>query len=660
MTIIENQEINLPFYDMVHNEIHLLKLVYGQTIENMTDLLKIKITDKNNRLGNITLPKLTKGNYSLIINDNRVEIKVIKGKVMDIPDFIVTEKGTIRYNNNLENSIAIESFSCENNEIKIKLNKNNKSINHPRVHVNCVQYLPKKLNKNLIYFIESKFYQNKIRNNNYEFYYNKNKNIYLNKKILSDEMQYVLDRKQYEINLGNSLEKPSLLMKPQFIRDTTTEIKKGREGESFAKESRLEDRRYDARYNDFAGREYGSSGQQKLITVHDFINTSPYIKENLIPNENGEIIIKDINIKEYSFLHIICFDDISCNEDCFFLNNGVTSLRDLRAVNDLDLNKNYCEFRKIYPLSKKDKHHINDITSVKYKIFDSLEKYIEFINIVNPSLSKGLKDFDFLINFNNLNLSEKLDKLTEYFSHETNIYLYFHHNDFFNKYIYPILKYKSEKTFIDYFLLENKEKMNEFSEPQKIKELNTFEKCLLIYSVRKDNKELALSLARQIRSECPKDNESELKRLFNIALNLKSIEEREVEEKIVTDTVTTSSINSMSHNFAVKKMARPRMKMANICHAPMMAMKRAAPMASKMMNFCAMPGSSLFSVDQNTADRINAKAQLFKEEGKSKEFCETHYYNKVYKNTDSKSFIRPNHFFDKTKSFLCRFSTILE
>jgi hypothetical protein len=317
-------------------------------------------------------------------------------------------------------------------------------------------------------------------------------------------------------------------MKPQFIRDTTTEIKKGREGESFAKESRREDRIYNGYNKNYDARDYGSSGQQKLITVHDFINTSPYIKENLIPNENGEIIIKDINLKEYSFLHIICYDDISCNEDCFFLNNGVTSLRDLRAVNDLDLNKNYCEFRKIYPLSKKDKHHINDITSVKYKIFDSLEKYIEFINIVNPSLSKGLKDFDFLINFNNLNLSEKLDKLTEYFSHETNIYLYFHHNDFFNKYIYPILKYKSEKTFIDYFLLENKEKMSEFSEPQKIKELNTFEKCLLIYSVRKDNKELSLSLARQIRSECPKDNESELKRLFNIALNLKSIEEREV------------------------------------------------------------------------------------------------------------------------------------
>ena len=47
--------------------------------------------------------------------------------------------------------------------------------------------------------------------------------------------------------------------------------------------------------------------------------------------------------------------------------------------------------------------------------------------------------------------------------------------------------------------------------------------------------------------------------------------------------------------------------------------------------FSAMPASDgLFSVDQGMADRINMKSKLFKEEGKSKEFCETQYYNKVF------------------------------
>ena len=488
----------------------------------------------------------------------------------------------------------------------------------------------------------------KMRNENQIFFTEKSKNKYLNNKILSDEMQYVLDRKQYEINLGNSLEKPSLLMKPQFIRDTTTEIKKGREGEAFREN--VEEPMMDACYSKCCKEalfDRGFGAHERGIRVHDFINVSPYIEENLVPNDNGEVIIKDLDLNEYSFLHILCFDNISCSEDCFYLKNGVTSLRDLRAVNELDLNKNYCEFRKIYPLSKKDKHHINDITSIKYKIFDSLEKYIEFINIVNPALNKELTDFQFLINFNNLKPSEKLEKITEYFSHETNVYLYFHHNDFFTEFIYPILKYKSEKTFIDYFLLDNKEKIKEYSEPQKIKELNTFEKCLLIYAIRKDNKELALSISRQIRSECPKENESEIKRLFNIALNLKSIEEIKEEAHIV-ETVTTAKMDRIEAPMAIKARAiggigRPKMMMAK-----KMAMPR-APMVG--MAFNAIPTKALFSVDQDLADRINVKAQLFKEEGKSKEFCETQYYNKVYKNTDSKSFVRPNHFFADLAQF---------
>jgi len=80
-----------------------------------------------------------------------------------------------------------------------------------------------------------------------------------------------------------------------------------------------------------------------------------------------------------------------------------------------------------------------------------------------------------------------------------------------------------------------------------------------------------------------------------------------------------------------KKMAAPRMAKNRI-----MSCKKSMPMEME---------NGLFDVDGDMANRINAKAQLFKEEGKSKEFCETQYYNKVFKNTDSKSIVTPNHFF---------------
>ena len=635
ITILENQEINLPFISKEKDNIIFIKLANGKFSENLSNLLKIEITDKVHNLGKIILPKLSIGEYELEINDIFVSIKVVKGKTMDINDFVILENGNIKYNNNVEAPITIEHVSYENKELKIKLNKNNKSLNHPRIHINCVQYLSEKSNQNLQEFLGSKFYQYRNTQEVREFIFIENKNKYLNNKILSDELQYVLDRKQYETNLGNSLENPSLLLKPQFIRETTTEIKKGKDGEAF---DRYAEPECACMRDDYCPMEKDLIRDNE-IKIHDFINISPYIEENLIPDENGEIIIKK-DLDEYSFLHILCFDNISCNEDWIYLKNGKTSLRDLRAVSEFDLNKNYCEFRKLYPLSKKDKHHINDITSIKYKIFDSLEKYIEFIKIVNPSLDTNIKNFEFLLNFDNLNLPEKLEKITEYFSHEVNIYLYFHHNDFFNKYIYPIIKYKSEKTFIDFFLLNDINKLKEYSNPQNIKQLNVFEKCLLIYSLRNENKQLAHSIARQIRAECPKENQRELKRLFNIALNLKSIEEQKEEIEREEEAIIRSANRG------------PGMKFAKIPDCPMMMnccyMQAPPKMQCKKI---ARRTDELFSIDNESAKRINAKAQIFKEEGKSKEFCETQYYNQVYKQNDYKNRINNNHFFADLAQF---------
>jgi len=232
----------------------------------------------------------------------------------------------ILYHNNDDTPIAIENVSYKDKTLKIKLNKDKKNQSHPRIHINCVQYLPKILNKNVENFVKSRYFEKihqqiKYKSNHYE-------NSYLNNKILSDELQYVLDRKQYENNLGNSLENPSLLLKPQFIRETTTEIKKGDEGEDFERSmARKKNYDYSEDYSDDEEKDEDNSyrseyDRKDIIKVHDFINKSPYTKDNLIPDEKGEIILKDIDLDEYSFIHILCFDNISCNEDWFYLKNG--------------------------------------------------------------------------------------------------------------------------------------------------------------------------------------------------------------------------------------------------------------------------------------------------------------------------------------------------
>ena len=46
------------------------------------------------------------------------------------------------------------------------------------------------------------------------------KNLYQSNRQLSDEIRYVLDRKKLESQLGNSLERPSLLMKRNYVGGT--------------------------------------------------------------------------------------------------------------------------------------------------------------------------------------------------------------------------------------------------------------------------------------------------------------------------------------------------------------------------------------------------------------------------------------------------------
>jgi hypothetical protein len=52
------------------------------------------------------------------------------------------------------------------------------------------------------------------------FMFKNQPSIYMSNKKVSDEIRYVFERKQLEAKLGNTLERPSLLIKKNFIRDT--------------------------------------------------------------------------------------------------------------------------------------------------------------------------------------------------------------------------------------------------------------------------------------------------------------------------------------------------------------------------------------------------------------------------------------------------------
>ena len=65
-------------------------------------------------------------------------------------------------------------------------------------------------------------------------------NFYQNNRQLSDEIRYVFDRKQLESQLGNTLDRPTLLMKRNFTRKTQMDDERLNTGDAFAENLELQ------------------------------------------------------------------------------------------------------------------------------------------------------------------------------------------------------------------------------------------------------------------------------------------------------------------------------------------------------------------------------------------------------------------------------------
>ena len=206
-----------------------------------------------------------------------------------------------------------------------------------------------------------------------------------------------------------------------------------------------------------------------------------------------------------------------------------------------------CELRQVHTLYKGDTYCIKDIVNVSYQLIDSIEKYISYLLLVSDTnINDAYKQFQFILHFNTFTLNEKLSYLSKYFSHEFNLFMYFHCNEFFNEYILPLLKFKIEKTFIDYFLMNDIDSIITYTSVDKLQTLNVIEQCLLIYSIRNVNYDLAnaLALNMRIKAEDNQLSQNEIQVLFMTALN---IQKKEFEEQLI-NTQTHYDMDKQTKN----------------------------------------------------------------------------------------------------------------
>ena len=558
--MLENEALRLPYNKTTIDKANIQLLQNDGYYELFND--KISLIQNDDSHYSIEIKDLAEGKYLLVIKDMKnIYIIVHKGKYWnDQKNFILKDDMIVESFTN-KTPISIEKLEIiENKEdptkssIKLKIYNNSFSS---RINLNLYQFL-----SNYSHYAFRDIRNSVLKDEESIVHkFKKWENDYIVNKELNDEIQYVFDRKQLDRYMGNTLEKPSLVMKRQFVRDTTVEIQEVKQGTEFKKmerkvkmrkEARLEQDSYSGRcdsdrqnegYNDIYLEDSEMKEMNKcqdelnLSGYHNWLVNSPITLNNLKPDENGDLLVENINLNNYAVLHIVCIDENSISEEIVPLSSKKIEKRDITLAETLEVNKFFAEIRKIDNVLKTQNYLIKDIISTKLKIIDSLEKVVSFQLLLNPSLNQLWSEFSFLLKFNELNEEEKKKKISSYFSHELNIFLFFRFPEYFRELVRPILKYKIEKTFIDYFLLNEENLMIEYSHSHKLSTLNAFEKCLLILAIRDKKPELAKSISNSIYFDGleRKPNPITFNRFFNLLMNLKTNDINENEENITRE-----------------------------------------------------------------------------------------------------------------------------
>ena len=553
--IIEGESFTLPLY--TNNKISLdddyFQLYQYHHIKEEPSILKdikkeiilkeLDINGDKEHFYEFTLGhNLQKGNYYLNFGDNNILIKVKKGTHwMNFENYIINDYGFVE-NSQIKTPIYMKNLTInkENGEIKFECAKTRRNLKNIHANIYLFQYQNPDVNT---YF--NKYFN--MLNDGSENYvsskFSKWKNIYLSNRILNEEIQYVLQRRNLDTYLGNSLPMPSLLLKRAYKSSCENEEEKLEKGNEYKK--------MEAEMPIGGGAEYGRGTgdvfERSVNTdFYNYLKNQGYAKNNIEPinkDSNDDHAIFEIKfdkkekdiLKKYTYIQIILIDNKSINSNlhCLCEDNDKYEIekRDISNEKALDSNKNLSEIKKTKLIKKDEKFNINETSN--YKLVDSVQKLSKFYLLTLNQKEQYWDKFKFLLNIkeDKLNEEEFLKRYNEVCGHEVNLFLYFKYPNLFNKYVKDIIKYKFEKTFIDYFLLDDIETLLQYLTPLKIKNLSTSELCLLILKLIEKKPEEAEKIKNIIKTrvEKPEDVENILLTNFNIMMNMKVEEDKDLE-----------------------------------------------------------------------------------------------------------------------------------
>ena len=296
------------------------------------------------------------------------------------------------------------------------------------------------------------------------------RSVYMEGRKIGDEYEYILRRKYATKYPGNMLERPSLLLNPWEVQETSNSSQDAADGTDYGRVGNQRDGK-----SQREGEKQDGIGGNKDFANLDYLGDGAVLLDNLKPSKNGIVTIDRAKLGASQHIRVVALNAFNTIQRNINLPLMKLSPQDARLADSLDPDKHFSQSKQIEIMKDGDSLVIDDIVSAKFQQYDDLGDIYQLFLTLNGGTH--LAKFEFILTWEDKSQKEKQELYSKFACHELNFFLMNKDPDFFKKVVVPHVKNKRDKTFMDLWL--SKENLDQYASPWHYARLNTVERILL-------------------------------------------------------------------------------------------------------------------------------------------------------------------------------------
>jgi hypothetical protein len=488
--ICEGEQLVVPSMGLSLSRRNFELVQYGSVNRTLLKNCFEDITEEKEN-SQLVLNNLTPGSYEFTYVTNpptTLNIEVHKANRWDSSCYCIELESEIIEIKSETKQLSVGNISTSGDKVSFKVVSN--SLQNLRAHVLAYHHHSQLINvlRDRSSRVDVNF---AVRSTALPSYYNS----FRSNRVLSDEHVYVNERKNKQTFIGNTLDKPSILLHREKVRETKDDEEVLQTGQDFQADKFMDKSRglhASAAYRraDIAGAPYGGAAQ--LTNSYQIINNLDYLADsgrtflNLKPDANGVIEIQKSDLQGFSYLLVNVSDNTGNVLFDTELDQSVLSKVDLRVAKAKEQGLVYSEdfFTKV--ATPTTPAVIEDMANTSQYMVEDLGSLLDVLLVIcGGNVNKSeLQKLKFLVSWHKLSQEEKFKKFEEYGGHELNLFTFFRDRPFFDAHVAPMLRFKAKKEAIDHLLLDDKTHFETLLRPENFEQINMVEGALLVHRLK--------------------------------------------------------------------------------------------------------------------------------------------------------------------------------